>query len=503
MRSASEFSTLRRRLAVILSLVLALSTSTVQGLDKSSAPDCTQLHANLLDFYRSIPTDFSTMATADRVATRAQQSIEKARLYLTKCSERPDAEVGDVSVVYAKCLYLLVRRFRMQAIKHCREDTAPDLAACVTERVQDYLAEIERVSRNGLSKLAPESPLRPRAWETLIYALYESRRLPETEAACKQFIQTFPSDESVHKIVNALGRTYLEAEAYDHGIELLKAAIKTHYKSDSYPFFVETLRKLYMGNGDVAGFERTVDNAMLVFPLKATNPKNPPRLRQALERYSMYYGFWKGYSRLAAGDLEGAQEAFREHIRTLNDREKELVSLKQQLKPEYAIYRGRSSTTLEFLEKLGGRPAPRELELAWIDNKELLLSDSLGTVTGILFRGVDELRSRDFMARMSHICNDNPEFQMAAVHFLRGNQEPKSRGTVLNEEISTIGYVGPAGFDPDPEDQSVFRAFNVKVGSASFVILDRSGNLVWFMEDPRPLDVPFVQAVMKRVANET
>ncbi|MCH2373844.1 MAG: hypothetical protein MK538_06645, partial [Planctomycetes bacterium] len=107
MRSVSEFSTLRRRLAVILSLVLALSTSIVQGLDKSSAPDCTQLHASLLDFYRSIPTDFSTMATADRVATRAQQSIDKARIYLTKCSERPAAEVGDVSVVYAKCLYLL------------------------------------------------------------------------------------------------------------------------------------------------------------------------------------------------------------------------------------------------------------------------------------------------------------------------------------------------------------------------------------------------------------
>ena len=51
--------------------------------------------------------------------------------------------------------------------------------------------------------------------------------------------------------------------------------------------------------------------------------------------------------------------------------------------------------------------------------------------------------------------------------------------------------------------RSSFRAFNVKVGSASFVILDRSGNLVWFMEDPRPLDVPFVEAVMKRVADET
>ena len=135
--------------------------------------------------------------------------------------------------------------------------------------------------------------------------------------------------------------------------------------------------------------------------------------------------------------------------------------------------------------------------------RDSLLSDSLGTVTGVLFRGVDEKRSREFMGRLSRICRSNPEIQMAAVHYLRGTQDPEARGIRLREEIQEIGYDGPAGFDPDAEAQSIFRAYNVKIGTASFVILDRKGNLVWFMEDPRPLDVPFIEAVMKRVADES
>ena len=189
---------------------------------------------------------------------------------------------------------------------------------------------------------------------------------------------------------------------------MLTGALKEHYSSGSYPFFVETLRKLYTGRGDIAGFERTVDNALLVLPLKSKNGKNSTRLAQALERYSMYYGFWKGYARMAAGDLDGSIAAFRKHIASLDAEEKLLNANQQQLKPEYAIYRGRSATTLEFLDRLGGRPAPRELELAWTSRDELLLSDSLGTVTGVLFRGVDEKRSREFMGRCLLYTSPSP-----------------------------------------------------------------------------------------------
>ena len=471
--------------------------------------ECKELPKEILGFYRSLPTVFRTSnEAADSMARDTQRMLQKCHQALKTCDSTANPEqYAEVQFVTAKLVYILSKRYRMQTMNDLKKDptVGPDaLGEELHRRFKDYLSQVHDLARRAYETLGAKNPLRPRALEVLAFSLHEAKEYQASVKVYKEFTEKFPDDERLDKVVNALGRAYLEGDWYDSGIDLLEKAVKDHYASESYPYFIETLRKLNVGKGDVAGFERAVKQGMIVFPLKRKSSKATRQVRDVCDRLFLYYGFWKGYGRMASGDLEGARAAFTQHVGTINTRENELHGKGQQLRPEYAIYRGRSDVTLSFLDRLAGQPAPRELDLLWVTDEEVTLSDSVGKVVAILFRGVDHRRSKEFMADLSHICAVNPDFEMVSVHYLRRQQSPLLRQEALREELDRLGYSAAAGFDPDAESQSLFRdAYGVKVGSPSLTIVDRDGNLVWFMEDPRALDVQFVKAIMTRVARES
>ncbi len=497
------------RLIVAFSALCLLANSSVHAVDASAADqECTKLHKEILEFYRALPTVFrGKPEEADRIARETQQTLAKCQQVLKSCKEtlKPGA-YAEAQYVTAKLTYILSKRYRMEILNRLKEDSSlrPEaLGAELKKRFNDYLSEVHELAREAYKALPGDHPLRPRALETLAFSLHEAKEYDAGEKACLDFIKRHPDDERIDEVISALGRTYLDAGRYAAGIPLLKSALKDQYASDSYPYFVDTLRKLNVGKGDIAGFESTIKQGMLVFPLKLKSSRATKSVRDVCERLFLYYGFWKGYGRMAAGDLPGARAAFDDHVQLINAREAELRETGGQLRPEYAIYRGRSHVSLSFLDELAEQPAPRELDLMWVTESRVVLSDSIGKVVGIIFRGVDNQRSREFMTEMSHVCAVNPDFELASVHYLRRQQGPLLRQEELRQELGSLGYLGAAGFDPDSENQSLFRAHGVKVGTASFLILDRGGNLVWFMEDPRPLDVEFVKSIMTRVARES
>lgn len=495
-------------MAVGLSLVF-LGTP-VQAVDTPPASDCVKIVADLEKYFHEIPTDFGSRAVADRLTARTEEALQNTKTFLDNCEKLPETtptQTGVVLFVRAKALLLLSGVYRLQVYEQAKTDRAADIGYFVSRAMVAYQQQIHQLLRQARERLPAEHSFGVRALELLAFSLHQGRRdgklgesmVVEAESVYHEFLDKHPNDKEVHRVIHGLSKLYLDLRQYQPGIVLLEKALKEQYASASFPFMVDTLRKLYIGAGDLDGFQKTVETGVFLFPLKSTNRKLAGNLKKAYERYMVYYGFWHAYGRMAKGDLEGAQTEFADHIKRLDAQASELQNKGEQLKPEFSIYRGRSATTLDFLNEVAEKPAPRELDLLWTTDSQILLSDSLGTVTGILFRGVDDKRSKEFMTELSLICEKEPDLQLAAVHFMRKQQNPELRTSQLRSELLELGYRGAAGFDPDAETQGIFRAYKVKVGSASFVVVDRDGNVRWFMEDPRPIDVGFAHSIMRRV----
>ena len=70
---------------------------------------------------------------------------------------------------------------------------------------------------------------------------------------------------------------------------------------------------------------------------------------------------------------------------------------------------------------------------------------------------------------------------------------------LLPLELSNTGYQSAAGFDPDMKaPRKIFDAWNVYVGSASFLIVDKQGRPVWFQQDPRTRDSNLARNLLLR-----
>jgi len=190
--------------------------------------------------------------------------------------------------------------------------------------------------------------------------------------------------------------------------------------------------------------------------------------------------------------------AFDEHVQALDEKEGRLG----KLRPESAVYRMRSRDNLEFLTRLAGRPAPRDLQLgnSWVSPARLTLAGARGKVVALVFRAAKDQRSAAFLGPLAEALGRRDDARLVTVSFLESSTPAAAQADVLRTELEDLGFSGPAGFDPDVEGKSLFRAFHATVGSATFHIADRDGRLVWFQQDPRGIDVDFALALLDRVA---
>jgi hypothetical protein len=119
---------------------------------------------------------------------------------------------------------------------------------------------------------------------------------------------------------------------------------------------------------------------------------------------------------------------------------------------------------------------------------------------GIVFRRPNDQRSADFLGPLSRICEGDLRIELVSVSFLAGNQSAEDQVSALRHEIERLGFMGAAGFDPDAIGRSLFRRFKANVGSATFYVLNPDGKVVWYMQDPRGVDVPFAKKILDRAA---
>jgi tetratricopeptide (TPR) repeat protein len=455
--------------------------------------------------FEGLPSDFRTMTAeeGDRLAARVEGAREACAFLLAYCKESEKS--GEVHYFFGKFLHVLSARERARLLQPDPLGGGAITREEMDTRMGHYFATIARHAGGALERLAADSPLRAAALQLHGQALAEGKQHQKAIETYLRFLEEYPDSSEAPTVTAALARLHLDLGECEEGLRIAEAALEDPrvYQSDSYPFLVELLWKLNKEcKGDLIGMLQAAETVLTIYPLRLGSSSLSPHLRESFERYLDYSGFRKGYALMGLGDLAAARQAFHEHIERMNDKDAKLAAVGQALKPESDIHRKRSVETLAFLETLAEQPAPADFDLhdLWVSRQKVSLESARGKVLGVVFRGAGESRSAGFIEEMDDFCRKEPDIELLTVCYLKITYGVQQQMDELREELASLGYESAAGFDPDAENKSLFLAYKVYVGSASFVVIDREGRPVFFQQDPTKVRVKLAQAVLRRVA---
>jgi len=463
---------------------------------KAVASECQKRVAELRQFMDAMPTNLRSIKglEADKLGSEVTRHEGLCRSYLSTCSSEPSDQIGAVEFMYAKHLQALKLRRQMDLLK----GNPPNGRAILKGWLASYMGEVERLSASAFEKLPKDHPWRPDALQLAGQAASAASRPEQAVEYFTKWLKLYPDNPLADNVQLAAAKGLLDMGAYEKSLQVTLQGLEKYPSSDVLPTYAELVWKNYHSLGDFEGMTECVQDIEKLCLRKLREPGLSEGARAGYERLIDYNGFRKGYVLFALGDFGAARQAFQEHIDMLDKKEKEGGGLK----PESNVYRMRSTDCLNVVDLLAGLPAPIDFDLGqgWITRKHVRVAESSGKLIALVFRGVDNARSSTFLGPLSHFCANQPDIEMLTISFLRGPNSLKEVRDSLTAELGTLEYEGAAGFDPDADKKQIFRKYHANVGSATFVILNRRGELVWFMQDPRGQDVQFAAELLKRVA---
>lgn len=471
--------------------------------------ECRRHFQEVVAVYRSLPGEFRSMSSQEATALTAR--LEKALLgcqaYLRASPDGPHA--AEVHYYTARFLYLMSRRFETQVRKEVASRGGTFDLEAYRDQVARYNATIAAHARKASDALPKESALSALSLQLLGLGYYGARDYGPARDAFTRFLELHPDHEEVGAVLSSLGRAYLNLEEFDRGIATVRSQMRREpiYRSRSYPFIVEVLWKLNEAKGDLDGMLQTVEAVRTVHPLRLRTERLPASTREDYERYLIFNGFRRGYVLFARGEIDAARAAFQEHVDTLDRKEKQAeaaggASAQKSGLPPYAdIYRKRSRDCARFIDELARRPPPVDLDLGdlWITDKRVSFGASAGKVVGVVMRSVGDQRSAAFLEPLAEFCATRPDIELVTLSYLKGTTNVSQQIDRLRQELAELSYVGAAGFDPDAARKGLFRSLHANIGSATFVAVDRAGDLVWFQQDPRGVDVRLARSILTRL----
>ena len=463
---------------------------------------CADLLKKTARVFHSIPDDLRSLQStqADQLAASVEKSIVDCEKYLANCGGKAAAEVH---FYQAKFLQVLSSRVRTQVINDMSAGGAKFTTEDLDRKMGPFYRRVVSHAIKATDGLSRDSKLKPQAMEIRAWSHTLLKEPGNAKEDYLLFLKTYPGDPRATVLTAALGRVLSTLGEYDAGIKLVeqKMADPEANMSADFPTLGETRWKLYEAKGDLEGLLRSAEDVLKDYRPRSRNEQLSMQTKEAYSRYLAFNGFRKGYALMALGRLDEARTAFDDHLKEINLLQAALEKKGLALKPAIGIYRQRSENAQSFLDKISLRQAPADLDLGamWVTEKKTLLANSRGKVVGLLFRGTDDSRSATFMNNIDQFAAENNEIELVSIHFFKGAKNIDEQLDGLRQELAGIGYSGTAGFDPDLTDRKLFRAWGVYVGSASFLIIDKLGQPVWFQQDPRTRDSNLVKSILLQV----
>ena len=464
---------------------------------------CNSLLLKISSVFNQIPGNPGRMKpkAADAFTHEVEKGVQDCENFLAKCAD--DSAAAKVHFYQARFLQLLSSRVRAQLIKDLSAGGNKFSLEQLENRIAPFYSRIVSHSDSAVKGLADASNLKPEAIELRAWGKNILKLAKPAREDYLLWLKKYPGNPRSTMITASLGRVLSTLEEYDLGIRLVEKKMGDPEvgRSPDFPVLVETRWKLYEAKGDPEGLLRSAENSLQDYRhrLKSKNP--PADLKKTYSRYIAFNGFRRGYALMALGRFNEATEAFNLHVEEINKWQDELKETGGALEPAISIYQKRSINALDFLENRAQRPAPTDFNLGemWVTPRRTRLSDSQGKVVAILFRGADDARSATFMQNVDQFAMENDGIELVSIHFFKGARNVDEQIDGLRLELSNAGYQGAAGFDPDMKPpRKIFDAWNVYVGSASFLIVDKRGHPVWFQQDPRTRDSNLARNLLLR-----
>jgi len=475
--------------------------------DRTPASDdggeCATTLAKLRKAYGDLPKVMFGLSTerADQLARDVERSTLDADRYLSKCSGA--AEAPEVHFLKSKFLHLLSTRVRYQTMAKLPQVDGRVEVGALEKALQPFHRTVQHHADAACRGLASTSPMRAEALELRAWAHMSLEEWEAARSDYNEYLGAYPKSDRKADITSALGRVYLELEAYDKGVEIVEAALSDPVVLDSpsFPHLGDLLWKLNEAKGDFDGMAKAADRVLELFPFRMKSTSIEPRTRELYDRTIDVSGFRRAYVRFARGEFQRAEEHFRKHVAAIDRKETELRTAKEELKPVSSIYRERSRTCADFIEKFAGKAAPADFDLddKWITEKQTKLADSRGKVVALVFRGVGDARSKQFLEAIDKVCADDEKLELVTISYLHSTKNVAEQMNAMRSELLEVSYQNAAGFDPDLAGKSLFKLYGAYVGSATFMIFDRQGQPVWFQQDPRTIDINFARSILIRL----
>ena len=464
---------------------------------------CNSLLLKISSVFNQIPGNPGRMKpkAADAFTHEVEKGVQDCENFLAKCAD--DSAAAKVHFYQARFLQLLSSRVRAQLIKDLSAGGNKFSLEQLENRIAPFYSRIVSHSDSAVKGLADASNLKPEAIELRAWGKNILKLAKPTREDYLLWLKKYPGNPRSTMITASLGRVLSTLEEYDLGISLVEKKMGDPEvgRSPDFPVLVETRWKLYEAKGDPEGLLRSAENSLQDYRLRLKSKNPPADLKKTYSRYIAFNGFRRGYALMALGRFNEATEAFNQHVEEINKWQDELKETGGALEPAISIYQKRSINALDFLENRAQRPAPTDFNLGemWVTPRRTRLSDSQGKVVAILFRGADDARSATFMQNVDQFALENDGIELVSIHFFKGARNVDEQIDGLRLELSNAGYQGAAGFDPDMKPpRKIFSAWNVYVGSASFLIVDKRGHPVWFQQDPRTRDSNLARNLLLR-----
>jgi hypothetical protein len=174
------------------------------------------------------------------------------------------------------------------------------------------------------------------------------------------------------------------------------------------------------------------------------------------------------------------------------------------------IYRDfRAKHLLAFLADYLGKPPAHDFEFddMWATSAKASLKESKGKVVAAVMRRPGDTRAASFLQAIDRLVKTRGGEGLVGInfYFLSGKPNPEADAVSIQSMIDDLAQLGvslPSGYDPDREGQKTFQGLYGTLGTASFALVNRKGELAWWLADPRDMDRKLAEAVILRLLAE-
>jgi tetratricopeptide (TPR) repeat protein len=468
--------------------------SKIQPAVTASTEPCGRELEEIRKLYATFPEDYREAKNLERLRSGMVACRDRCAAFISKCPADPNLYEVKFMLARLKLSLNQVEWVSLVTAKTSAGMPNAEIPKLKIEWMAGYFGEVLDLASSALPKYGAGTPERARCLELLGDALSQKGEPQKALGRFEELLAEYPKYGKLANVLLAMARCQQDLGNFPTAAATIRKGMADLPNDPSFPYFLETLWQIGISAGDLPGLLLAVEAMRSVLPERMKRAEIGAIEKDICDRSLAYSGFRLGYIRFALGDHALAGDAFREHIAYLDS----LTKSRGQIPQDYTVYQGRSRENLEVLEGKIGKRMPADLDaIRWAGERRLELR---GRPIAIVFRSWGDDRSAPFLQALDrHARGRRDAFELASISYLKAADSPEAQAEEVLAEAKALGIECPVGLDPDAAGKRIFKAFDATVGSATFVILDGSGNYVWFQQDPRVKDDRFSTAILERI----